>query len=214
MPVVTTLHPVATKRAEVGTVRHRSPSSQNTALSFGKVQRFLLLSFVAVSVCLLCHTDTTDFYTIRLSGISPTSCYKTKNTPRSHAAITVVLAFAGLHSLKGIWVAVHFAASLSQKAVWFEMFFLWSSCQVKKELFLQVTSAFLQPGHFHCRTQSFGICEPRPVWHIPPDRNAPSSHTPANQKSLHVGLICSFSATPLLNPVHLFSGKGQDYYRR
>lgn len=94
MPVVTTLHAVATKRAEVGTVRHRSPSSQNTALSFGKVQRFLLLSFVAVSVCLLCHTDTTDFYTIRLSGISPTSCYKTKNTPRSHAAITVVLAFA------------------------------------------------------------------------------------------------------------------------
>lgn len=116
MPVVTTLHAVATKRAEVGTVRHRSPSSQNTALSFGKVQRFLL-PFVAAGVCLLCHTDITDFYTIRLSGISPTSCYKTKNTPRSHAAITVVLAFAGLHSLKGIWVAVHFAASLSREAV-------------------------------------------------------------------------------------------------
>lgn len=63
MPVVTTLHPVATKHAEERTVMHRSPScissSQDTTLRFGKVQCFLFFLFFL-------HTDMTEIYSTLL----------------------------------------------------------------------------------------------------------------------------------------------------
>lgn len=152
--------------------------------------------------------DRNLFYIIRLIRISLTLCYKTKNTWRRHAAITGGCFIPRLAQPQGL-------LPLSHEVL----------CSLK--CFFHGLVANLGKSHsskssqHHCSWSIF-TAEPKllasmrlhPVWHISPDRNAPSIHIPANIKSIHVALICILSATPLLNLVHLFSGKGESYYCR
>lgn len=96
MPVVTTLHPVATKHAAVWTTRHGSLPSQDTALSFQTVKHYFFFHH-----CWLYFTIQVQQIYNRLIRILPTCCYKNNSMSCRHKTTTVV-AFTGLHSLKGI----------------------------------------------------------------------------------------------------------------
>ena len=154
--------------------------------------------------------DRNLFYNIRLMRISLTFCYKTKNTWRRHAAITggyliqrlaqpqvlLPLSHKGLCSLRLFFHGL--VANLGK------------SCSSKSSQHRCNWSIFTAEPRL---LASMRLC---PVWRVSPDRN-PYSFNPYSckpYKSIHVALICNLSATPLLNLVHLFSGKGQSYYCR
>lgn len=103
------------------------------------------------------------------------------------------------------------AAPLSSRAVMFSRGLVASfgkSCSSKS------SQPHCNGGVFTAEPKFLTSIRLRPVWHVSPERNTLSIRTPANIKSRHVALICSLPATPLLNLVHLFSGKGQSYYCR
>lgn len=114
MPVVTTLHPVATKLAKEGTVMHRSPScissSQDIALWVWEGSVLFILIFFSAD-----KFKRKLFYSIRSMKISLTFCYKTKNTWKRHAAST-----GGCFTQA--WTAAMVAASLLKGCAFWDGF--------------------------------------------------------------------------------------------
>lgn len=147
------------------------------------------------------------FYNIRLMRISLTFCYKTKNTRRRHAAITGGCFIQRLAQPQGLLPLSH-NGLCSLRCFFHGLVGNLGNSHSPKSSHGDGSSWSLFPAE----PKLLASMRLRPVWRVSPDRNAGnfnSIHTPANIKSIHVALICNLSATPLLNLVHLFSGKGQ-----